>query len=54
MSMQSVLTELKVFNFLTEVEGARELLFGVCREMLLPDAAPQLDLHKKESKGSLE
>ena len=30
MSMQSVLTQLKVFNFLTEVEGARELLFEVC------------------------
>ena len=49
MSMQSVLTQLKVFNFLTEVKGARELLFKVCQEMELPNAPPRKDLLQKKS-----
>ena len=31
MEIQSVLTELKVFNFLTETKSARKLLYGVCK-----------------------
>ena len=36
MAMQSVLTELKVFNFLTEDMEARKLLFEVCESSEFP------------------
>ena len=44
MQIQSVLTELKVFNFLTEDQSARKLLYEVCHETVIPNYA-MLGLH---------